>query len=113
MDVQRTSYSTTSLSEYIGSHIYEMLGMEVHDTRLGVANRKVVVGCKDFFNSSEVIFDYNSIKNEDDENVEKVIEDLSSLSIDSSNDFLYIKKVRFNMVTNNKRTNVLVILTLL
>ena len=86
MGVQGMSYSTTPLSEYIGSHIYKMLGMEVHDTRLGVANGKVVVACKDFLNSSEVIFDYNSIKNEYDENVEKAIEDLSSSSIDSSND---------------------------
>lgn len=42
------SYSTSPLSEYIGSHIYEILGYDVHQTLLGLRNGKVVVGCKDF-----------------------------------------------------------------
>lgn len=86
MDVQNLSYATTPLSEYIGSHIYKSIGIDVHDTRLGISNGKLVVACKDFLNSSEVIFDYNAIKNEYDENVEEAIEDLRSSSIDSNND---------------------------
>lgn len=42
------SYTTSPLSEYIGSKIYELLGIPVHDTILGVRNSKVVVACKDF-----------------------------------------------------------------
>lgn len=86
MDVQNLSYATTPLSEYIGSHIYKSIGIDVHDTRLGISNGKLVVACKDFLNSSEVIFDYNAIKNEYDENVEEAIENLHSSSIDSNND---------------------------
>ena len=85
MDVLELSYTTTPLSEYIGSHIYEVIGLPVHETKLGVANGKVVVACKDFLNSSEVIVDYNSIKNEYDEYIEKAIESLSSSSSNSNN----------------------------
>lgn len=87
MDVQGLSYSTTPLSEYLGSHIYETIGLETHKTKLGIANGKIVVACKDFLSSNETIIDYNMIKNEYDENVENAIESLSSSSnIDSNHD---------------------------
>ena len=41
-------YSTSSLSEYIGSHIYQILGYPVHETLLGYDNDKLVVLCKNF-----------------------------------------------------------------
>lgn len=85
MEVEGLSYSTTPLSEYLGSHIYETLGLETHKTKLGFANGKIVVACKDFLGSNETIIDYNMIKNEYDENVEKAIEHLSSGSIVNSN----------------------------
>ena len=87
MDVQGLSYSTTPLSEYLGSHIYESIGIDTHKTKLGFANGKIVVACKDFLDSNEIIIDYNMIKNEYDENVEKAIEQLSSSSnLDSNHD---------------------------
>ena len=86
MDVQNLSYSTTPLSEYLGSHIYESVGLETHKTKLGLANGKIVVACKDFLNNNETIIDYNMIKNEYDEKIEKTIEHLlSSSSINSTN----------------------------
>lgn len=42
------SYTTSPVSEYVGSHIYDLLGMPVHETVLGCRDGKVVVGCKDF-----------------------------------------------------------------
>ena len=87
MDVEGLSYSTTPLSEYLGSHIYETTGLETHETKLGFANGKIVVACKDFLDSNETIIDYNMIKNEYDENVERAIEHLSSSSnVDSNHD---------------------------
>ena len=86
MDVLGLSYTTTPLSEYIASHIYKTIGLDTHETKLGIANGKLVVACKVFLNTSEVIFDYNSIKNEYDEKVEHAILNLSSSSIDSNND---------------------------
>ena len=85
MDVKGLSYSTTPLSEYLGSHIYESIGLETHETKLGFANGKIVVACRDFLDSNETIIDYNMIKNEYDENVEKAIEQLSSSSSVGSN----------------------------
>lgn len=85
MNVEGLSYSTTPLSEYLGSHIYESTGLEVHETKLGFASGKIVVACRDFLDSNEIIIDYNMIKNEYDENVEKAIENLSSSSSIDSN----------------------------
>ena len=85
MDVIGLSYSTTPLSEYLGSHIYESIGLDTHKTKLGFANGKIVVACKDFLDSNEIIIDYNMIKNEYDENIEKAMEKLSSSSNIDSN----------------------------
>lgn len=40
--------ATSPLSEYLGSHIYEILGISVHKTILGERDGKLVVCCKDF-----------------------------------------------------------------
>ena len=80
MDVKGLSYTTSPISEYLGSHIYSLLGFDVHNTILGITNNKVVVACKDFLNKNETILDYNSLKNDYDEKVEKEIEELSSSS---------------------------------
>ena len=42
------SYTTSPLSEYLGSKIYEILGLPVHEVMLGTRKNKVVVACKDF-----------------------------------------------------------------
>ncbi|MCL2169585.1 MAG: HipA domain-containing protein [Defluviitaleaceae bacterium] len=42
------SYTTSPLSEYVGSKVYGALGMPVHETELGIRKGKVVVACKDF-----------------------------------------------------------------
>ena len=42
------SYTTSPISEYIGSHVYEIIGIPVHKTMLGIKDKKVVVACKDF-----------------------------------------------------------------
>lgn len=85
MDVKGLSYTTTPISEYLGSHIYELIGLETHETKLGIANDKVVVACKDFLNNNESIIDYTMIKNEYDENIEKAIEKLTSTTKLNSN----------------------------
>ena len=78
------SYTTMPISEYLGSQIYKTIGIEVHETKLGITNDKIVVASKDFLNSTEMILDYNSIKNEYDEIVEKKLEILSSSSLMSN-----------------------------
>lgn len=56
------SYTTSPLSEYIGSHIYGSLGIPVHETLLGTREGKVVVACRDFVGQGR-INDFASIKN--------------------------------------------------
>lgn len=78
------SYTTSPLSEYIGSHIYESIGIPVHETKLGIKDGKVVVACKDFReNINKIHFDdYNSIKNDYVEGMEEKLKSVSSSSKD-------------------------------
>lgn len=61
------SYSNSTISEYIGSNIYKIIGIPVQETILGeykVKNKtKIVVACKDFTNPGIIIQDFASLKN--------------------------------------------------
>ena len=48
------SYTTSPLSEYLGSQIYQSFGIPTHETLLGVKQNKVVVACKDFTREVDV-----------------------------------------------------------
>lgn len=56
------SYTTSPISEYIGSKVYESLGIPVHETMLGYREGKIVVACKDF-DPYRAMVDYGKIKN--------------------------------------------------
>ena len=58
------SYTTSPLSEYLGSQIYKSIGFEVHETRLGSFGDKVVVACKDFREPTEELVEFRAIKND-------------------------------------------------
>ena len=60
---QQIGYTTAPLSEYIGSHIYSILGFDVHDTMLGIKRGKVVVACKDFCVIRGGLSEIRTIKN--------------------------------------------------
>lgn len=57
------SYTTAPLSEYIGSHIYQILGIDVHRTILGIRNGRLVVACKDFCKHSGDLKEIRTLKN--------------------------------------------------
>ena len=59
---ENASYSTAPLSEYIGSHIYKILGYDVHETLLGEKNDKLVVACKDFA-TDKMLLEIRTLKN--------------------------------------------------
>lgn len=67
------SYSTAPLSEYIGSHIYEILGYDVHATFLGERHGKIVVACKDFAVEDDLI-EIRTIKNHADSELAELLE---------------------------------------
>ena len=48
------SYTTSPLSEYLGSKIYELLGFPTHEVLLGTRKGKIVVACKDFIASEKI-----------------------------------------------------------
>ena len=76
------SYTTSPLSEYIGSHVYSILGYDVHETMLGIKAEKLVVACKDFTDEKHVLREFREIKNY----YSKQLEDMLELSISSSDD---------------------------
>lgn len=60
-------YSNSVLSEFIGCHIYQELGIDVQETLLGIftenGNQYPVVACKDFLESGYVLQDFAATKN--------------------------------------------------
>lgn len=61
------SYANGCISEYIGCHIFESIGIPVQKTLLGTytknGKQKIVVACKDFTVSGLVLQDFASLKN--------------------------------------------------
>lgn len=62
------SYSNSSLSEYLGCHIFNMLGVPAQETMLGTYTyhgvTRPVVACKDFTTPNTVVMDFASVKNQ-------------------------------------------------
>lgn len=80
LDKKEISYTTTPLSEYIGSHIYDSVGIPVHKTELGIKDGKLVVLCKDFKRSDEEFYEFREIKNEYVKGLEEKLDSISSTS---------------------------------
>ncbi|MGN0796989.1 MAG: HipA domain-containing protein [Christensenellales bacterium] len=49
------------ISEYIGSHIFELLGFEVQETYLGTYNKEQVVACKNFVIEGNQFVPFNDV----------------------------------------------------
>ena len=61
------SYTNSCISEYLGSNIFNMLGIEAQQTILGIfkvgGKEKIVCACKDFTTEGKILYDFCSIKN--------------------------------------------------
>ena len=61
------SYTNGCVSEYIGCHIFDSIGIPVQETLLGTYTKNgkemIVVACKDFTSSGIVLQDFASLKN--------------------------------------------------
>lgn len=78
------SYVNDPLSEYIGSHIYELLGIPVHQTYLGTFKGRLAVGCVDFsVYTKKPLVEFRYLKNTivDD----NIVYDVSGMSRDLEN----------------------------
>lgn len=62
------SYANSCISEYLGSHIFSMLGLEAQQTILGSFTYKgverIAVACKDFEKDGFKLMDFASVKNQ-------------------------------------------------
>lgn len=61
------SYTNSCISEFIGSHIFNIIGITAQETILGTyfinGEEKIVVACKDFAINGKIIQDFASLKN--------------------------------------------------
>ena len=61
------SYTNSCVSEYLGSQIFNIIGVPAQDTLLGTFKKngkeKIVVACKDFTSTEAVLQDFASLKN--------------------------------------------------
>lgn len=57
------SYTTSPVSEWLGSHIYSLLGIPVHETILGFREGKFVCACRDFTWPDARLIDFHDLKN--------------------------------------------------
>lgn len=54
---------TSPLAEWLGSHVYELAGVPVHETVLGVCGGKLVCACRDFTYPDLVLYEFHDVKN--------------------------------------------------
>lgn len=61
-------YTKGCISEYIGSHIFQAVGIKAQDTLLGTysmnGSEKIVVACRDFVKPGFELQDFASLKNQ-------------------------------------------------
>lgn len=59
------SYINNAFSEYVGSHIFKIVGMEVQNTLLGTyiynGKEKIVCACEDFTDSKKRLYEFESL----------------------------------------------------
>lgn len=76
------------ISEYIGCHIFEMLGFEVQETYLGIYNGEEVVACKNFIIDNYQFVPFNDVGestlDNDKEKYQYSYEDIMQMLIDNS-----------------------------
>ena len=62
------SYTNSCISEYLGCHIFNILGVKAQETILGIykfhGKVRNVVACKDFTSKNTIFLDFASVKNQ-------------------------------------------------
>lgn len=59
------SYINNAFSEYVGSHIFEMIGFETQNTMLGTyiynGKEKIVCACEDFTEDNTILYEFEKV----------------------------------------------------
>ena len=98
------SYSTSPLSEYLGSQIYHLLGYPVHDTLLGIRNNKVVVACKDFCDDTHMLIEFRQLKNTYNKELRKLLD--QTIQSTGSNHFTNLSVIQIHLSHNPAIKNI-------
>ena len=76
------------ISEYLGSHIFSMLGFDVQETYLGYYQGEAVVACKNFIGKDEQFVPFNDVGEstleQDKEQYQYSYEDIMQMLRDNS-----------------------------
>lgn len=95
---EHLSYTTSPLSEYLGSQIYQALGFETHETMLGLRNNKLVVLCKDFLQDNERLYEVRTLKNQANPKLSKMLEESFS---ETSNFITELREILLHLQYND------------
>lgn len=98
MEIDDQSYTIAPLSEYIGSHIYQILGYDVHETILGYRNQKIVVACKDFCKHPGDLREVRTLKNVYNKELEQILD--RELHITGSTHSVDLKELLIHLENN-------------
>ena len=98
------SYTSAPLSEYIGSHIYEILGFDVHETALGIRNGKIVVACEDICDDTHRLIEFRQLKNTYNNELSKALD--MTLHSTSKDHFTNLDEVRLHLQYNPEIRNI-------
>ena len=60
-DEEGVGYANTPVSEYLGSLIFRLFGINSHETILGYRNGKLSVGCLDFLEEGDELIEFSKI----------------------------------------------------
>lgn len=101
---QNTFYINNTISEYIGSHIFEMSNFETQNTLLGIYNyngkEKIVCACEDFTNDNNILYEFENLalSTNPDKKIETELNDIMEV-IEESNllDSSKTKEMFWNM----------------
>ncbi|MFI3213085.1 MAG: hypothetical protein R3Y24_07060 [Eubacteriales bacterium] len=110
MGLERTgeaSYSISPLSEYLGSHIFDILGYDVHETMLATREGKIVVACKDFAIEDDLI-EIRTIKNHANGELAQLLEE--DFSSTGSDHVVVLKELLLHLNNNTILKNVVPII---
>ena len=103
-NVSDLHYSTTPESEYIGSHIYEILGYPVHKTPLGIKNDHVVVACKDLCAEDTRLIEFRQLKNTYNKTLNEKLD--LSMSPTGSEHFVLLNEILIHLEYNPSINNI-------
>ena len=92
------SYTTSPVCEYLGSHVYHILGYDTHETILGFRHDKLVVACKDFTDEKSALAEIRTVKNHANE----MLSEKLGMEIDSTGD---LHNVELNTLMIHIRNN--------